>query len=539
MPVIQLDNLGSGGIVTDVPPYELPLNVFSGGSNVRLRDDGIQRTLGYKSVFGTPTAAPYFITPWQDTTVYYWLYATATNIYRFTTNSAVPPGVDVTRASGAYTGGSYPRWNGGILGGVPILNHSNLQTGDYPQSWNAATTKFVDLPNWPVSSPVWLCKIIRPFKNFLVALYTIEDSATYPHRLRWSQPADPGTVPTVWVPAATNLAGSKTFSDSRGVLVDCLQMRDVNVVYKEDSVHLMQYVGGNFVFNFRQAFSEFGLLTQRAVKPFFGKHLVLAQGDIVLHDGQSAESVVDKVNRRAIFESLSADNYENSFMVAYPDRSEIWVCIPVNGSGVTSPTVAYVWNWKNNKWTVRDLPGIAHIALGVIDESGLGTTFDDLVDGAGAGSFDDWVGIFDARTYSPSVLRLLGADVVNTLFQKFDDTNQANGSDFTSYVERTDMALAGLSGRQITVDPHSIKFVRRIYPKITADPGCSMTIKIGGQDRPGGPVNWTSYTFDPNSETYISCAKQGKLLAYYVGNTTAHQWKLNSIGFDLDVIGWQ
>lgn len=537
MPVIQLDNLGNGGIITDVPPYELPLNAFSAGSNVRLRDDGVQRTLGYKAVLGTPGAAPYYLMPWQTDSIYYWLYATAAKIYRFTTDAS--SAIDVTRTAGDYTGGSYPRWNGGMLGGVPIMNHSNMFAGDYPQSWDGSSD-FQDLPNWPSSSPDWLCKVIRPFRNFLVALYMKEGTVVYPHRLRWSQPADPGTVPTAWEPAASNLAGSKTFSDSRGLLVDCLPMRDMNVVYKEDAVHLMQYVGGNFVFNFRQAFSEFGLLTQRAVKSFFGKHLVLSRGDIVLHDGQTAQSIVDKVNRREIFNSISEENYENSFLVAYPDRSEIWCCIPVNGSGVPTATVAYIWNWRENKWTRRDLPGVAHIALGVIDESGLGTTFNDLVDGAGGGTFDEWIGVFDQRVYNPSVLRLLGADTVNTRFLKFDDTNQQAAADFDSYVERTDLALGGLSSNgQATVDPHSIKFVRRIYPKITADPGASITIKIGGQDRPGGMVDWTSYTFDPNSETYISCAKQGKLLAYYVGNSSAHQWKLHSIGFDLDVIGWQ
>ena len=543
MPILQVDNLGQGGIITDVPAHELPINAFSNGNNVRLEDDGIVRTLGDKTVLATTTADIFHLMPWQQPTTYKWFGFGSTDAYLYDATTET----EVTRTTGGadYVAGTHPRWSGGVFGGIPIANHANLQATDYPQYYDdGGTNKFVDLTNWPVGAggdPTWLCKVIRPFRNFLVALYTIEDSTTYPTRLRWSDSADPGTLPTTWIPAATNLAGSKPFSDTTAPLVDCLPMKDINVVYKEDSVHLMQFVGGTFVFNFRRAFSEFGALSMRAIKPFFGKHVVLSQGDIVLHDGQQAESIITKKLRRNLFTAISSDNYENAYIVAYPSREEMWVCVPINGSGTTAPTRAYIWNWRENQWTIRDLVNTPHIALGLVDESGLGVTFDDLADGAGSGSFDDRHGSFDQRTYNPSTQWLLGSDITANRLIKYDDpdSDTFHGTGFTSFVERTGLAINGLKGGEITVDPHTIKFVRRVYPKITADPGAVLTIKIGSQDHPGDTVTWTSYTFDPNSETYISCRTQGKLLAYRVENSTNHRWKLHSMGFDLDVIGWQ
>jgi hypothetical protein len=540
--IIQLDSFEQEGIILDVPAHELPLNAFSAGNNVRLCDESLQRSLGSKEVFAAPSVAPFHIMHWQDISTVFWFYASASNLYITdgTTQRVVTRGT-AAASPVTYSGGTHPRWNGGVLGGVPIMNHSNLQSTDYPQSWDTSTSpdEYQDLPNWPVSSPTWLAKVVRVYKNFLIALYMVEDGVTYPTRLRWSAPADPGTVPTDWVPAATNLAGSVPFSASTSPLVDCLPLRDINIVYKEDSVHLMQYVGGTYVFNIRQAFSEFGLLSQRCVKSFFGKHFVMAQGDVVLHNGQEAESIITKKMRRNLFDALSSDNYENAYVVAYPHQEEMWVCIPVNGSGVTSPTRAYIWNWRENAWTIRDIPTMPHIALGIIDESGLGSTFDDLADGAGVGSFDSRTGVFDARTYNPSVLHLLGANQGDTKFIKFDDTNQDDGVDFISYVERTGLAINGLRGGTVTVDPHTIKFIRRLYPKIIADPGCILTIKLGGQENPSAPIFWTTFTFDPNVDTFISCRVQGKLLAYRIESNTAHQWKLQSLGFDLDVVGRQ
>jgi hypothetical protein len=289
-----------------------------------------------------------------------------------------------------YSGATYPLWNGGVFGGIPVMNHHGLV--EPPQSWNSTNSSFQDLPNWPTSSPEWFAKVVRPFGSFLVALYMQEDGDTYPTRLRWSDAADPGTVPTEWEPTATNLAGDRSFSDTTDSLVDCLPLGDVNVIYKEETTHLMQFVGGTYVFSFRRAFTEFGALTQRCVKPAKGQHIVLTKGDVIAHNGSQWNSVISQKYRKSLFSALSADNYENAFLREYPEKNEIWVCIPENGTGVTSCTVAFIWNYFYNSWTIRELPGAAAIGLGITDLSGA-VSFEAL-----SGTFDDREGAFKILT---------------------------------------------------------------------------------------------------------------------------------------------
>jgi hypothetical protein len=602
MAIIQIDDLAAGGIVTDIPAHELPVNVFSAGTNMRIANDGIERSKGCESVYTLPAIPPYILMPWADIANFYWLYADDTNIFRTDgtdnllvsrdataesitstaagtgteiavtfspTNSGYSAGdyVHITGYTGSpnldgvheiitktsdtvlvidigtvwastgtgsmtiatpYSANTYPIWSGGIFGGIPIMNHDGLD--EPPQSWNSVDTSFQNLPNWPSSSPVWYAKIIRPYKNFLVALYLQEDAVQYPTRLRWSDSADPGTVPTEWIPDPENLAGDKSFSDTTDFLVDCLPLGDINVVYKEDTTHLMQFVGGTYVFAFRRAFSEFGMLAPRCVKHAKGKHIVLTKGDVIAHDTTRWESVITQKLRKELFTTLSTDNYQNCFLREYPDKEEIWICIPENGSNTAACTKAFIWNYFYNSWTVRDLPNAAAIGLGITDLSGA-IDFDSL-----PGTFDEREGAFNFRTYNPSTQGLLLGDIVGTKFHQIDVTNQIDGVDFTSTLERTGLTLA--DGK--TVDPHAIKFVRGIYPKISADPGVTVDIAIGGQAHVGGTQYWSNWiNFDPHADVKVNVRQQGKLIGVKFRSSSGGQWKLHSYGLDVDRIGEQ
>jgi len=523
--MIQIDNLGTPGIVTDIPPHELPVNAWSAGNNVRFRDNVVERTKGEEEVYSTPTVDPYWAMPYADGTNLAWFYANASKIYRVIGATHL----DVTRVANDYTAGSYPHWNGGVLGGIPIMN--NTAFTDPPQAFDSATTKFIDLPNWPVG---WEARVIRPFKQFLVALDMNESSVRYPTRVRWSTPADPGTCPSAWTPLATNLAGSAPLSEETDFLVDAQALRDVMIVYKENSTYAMQFVGGIQVFGFRRIFSEFGMLTRRCAKSFFGKHFVVAQGDVIVHDGQNADSVIRNKLRRNLFDSIDADNYENAFVVAYPDRAEMWICIPTTGNSFCDR--AYIWHWKDNSWTVRDIPSVAHIGLGIVTTSGA-LPIDDLTD-----IIDSYTDTYDKRQYNPSVLQLLMARPASgSLTRKFfkaDSTIQFDDNDFISYVERTGLALVESSNGGVTVDTQSVKFCRRIYPKIDADPGVKVIVRVGSQEYIDGPVTWqTTEEFDPDTDRHIDCRCQGVAMAVQFKSSSGGGWRLSSYGMDVERVG--
>ena len=73
VPVIPIENVGQIGIITDIPPFQLPPNAWSAGNNVRIRDQGIKKCAGFTEIFASCPIPPYHIFPLADTTSVYWV----------------------------------------------------------------------------------------------------------------------------------------------------------------------------------------------------------------------------------------------------------------------------------------------------------------------------------------------------------------------------------------------------------------------------------------------------------------------------------
>src|SRR5262245_61859086 len=189
MSVIEIAVLRTIGLIRDQEGNYLPPEAWTYARNMRAVADGIERIGGQTQVFGTPGVAPHFAIPISTTSQTYWLYTSLTKgyVYDGTTHT------DITRVSGDYTAGNTRDWNGTLLGGVPILNNGS----DTPQQWATLSpaTKLTPLSNWPASTTA---KVIRAFGPTLIALNLVESGTSFPHLVRWSHPADPGTVPSSW-----------------------------------------------------------------------------------------------------------------------------------------------------------------------------------------------------------------------------------------------------------------------------------------------------------------------------------------------------
>ena len=61
MSLIPVENVGQLGIVKDQSPWQIPLNAWSNGNNVKTDEGSIKKALGYSSVMTTVPIAPYFI----------------------------------------------------------------------------------------------------------------------------------------------------------------------------------------------------------------------------------------------------------------------------------------------------------------------------------------------------------------------------------------------------------------------------------------------------------------------------------------------
>jgi len=526
MPRIPIHNIGSIGVVRDLPPHLLAPEAWSNAQNIRFQDNKVLKFTGHSAVFGPPSIAPHWALAVQTATDTFWLYAGLAKVFMLEQGGVH---TDITRAIGGdYTGAASDKWNGGILAGIPVITNGL----DVPQSWSPISVSqvLVDLPNWPAATTA---KYMRAFKNFLVALHITESGIAKPHMVKWSHPADPGAVPSSWDAAdATSDAGEVELSDSQaGVIQDARLLRDILVIYKDNSTWGMQHIGGRFIFRFFPMFASTGILTNRCVSalPNASQHFVMTGDDLIIHNGQSIESVVDKLWKRFINNNINPDRLAASFTLSNPIEDEMWFCFAEIGS--TLPSLAITWSTKTGAIGIRELSEAAFIAEGVVDETGVLQSWN-----SDAQAWDDDASTWQARQFFPQALSLLQLDPTNTKLFKLDDTNQFNLANMTSFVEREGIALVGTdrNGRP-KVDVSRRKLAKRVWVKAEGGP---FEVRVGSQQFIDGPITYEpAVTFTPGTDQYVDASANGPLLAIRFQSSTNVGWELHGYDMDIELLG--
>lgn len=498
-----------GGLVPDQVDYNLPDGLFSDGRNVRFRDGVAEKIKGTQAVFGSLSVTAIWAKPVSDTTTRYWVYG----------NEAIVYGTDGTThtqiSSASYNCPIDTGYSGGPFHGYLVLN----DTAAIPQRWAPGlANKIVDLDNWPAST---FCKVIRPYGDFLVALRVTQGGVYNPRLLRWSDAAAFGALPGSWDYAdPTNQAGITELGQTEDEIIDCMPLRDANIIYKQASTYLMQPVGLPDVFSFRQLFSEAGMLSEDCVRAF-GKgspsHFVVTDSDIIVHDGSGAESIAAGRVRKWFFNRISSARYRRTFVVTNRREREIWVCFPEAGQDF--PNLALVWNWVDNTWDVRELgAGMSHGDEGIVTGSEL--TFAGLV-----GAFEEQTGIFDESTYAPFARQLVLWNGAAKQALQAETGETFNGTTMSAYIERANMGL--------TRDVGSVKRVLRVVPKIIGTAGDTVDIFVGSRNVIDGMVTYHGpFPFTIGTDYKIDCRVSGRFISLKLAGQTTNNWKLS--GFDME-----
>lgn len=509
MPKVTIPLLGSVGVIQDIPPQELPPSALTSVSNMRMRDGAAERIAGDRQIFDAPTITPYGLM----------LYRTATDLFLVhlgLTKAFVDSSTGRTEITGtAFTGAAYDRWTGGVLNGVLVVNNGV----DKPQFWGGnILNNLATLTNWNVN---WTCKVMRPFRNYLVALDVTKSGTRYPHMVKWSSAADPGTVPASWDetnPAVD--AGEVDLAETTDAMVDALPLGDSLIIYKSSSMYAMTYIGGQFIFSFRRLPGEQGMLAPNCGAIVPTGHVVMTAGDVVLVDGQSAQSILTGKMRKWLFSNLDSNYYARSFVVSNPQLNEVWVCFPATGSEVCSK--ALIWNWKDNTLTVRDLDAATCAASGQFTYA----------------SSNPW----STNTYNwnttPTVWNnsdiplsqaslLLGTSAPKLLVADVD--TQFHGVAFSASMERTGLTFD---------DPDRVKLLRSMVPRIDGVTGQTIYLQAGGAMDAEATYTWSApvaYTIGTTREATVMAT--GRFLAFRVYSATNYNWRIRSMDVDVRPMG--
>ncbi len=500
----QVFRIEASGIVYDVPPDAVPEGVFTAGNNVTFRDGLPERAGGYREVYPTPIHEPEWLLNNRQPLVNYWIYPGMDAV-------GVTDGLahfDISPAAPLIPTSDFNQWTGGILNGIAVLNNE----WNNPLYWdNVTSNDCAELPGWPAGTK---CKALRPFKYHLFALNVSDTNGNFPDTVFWSDAAEPGDVPQSWTPLASNQAGFASLSAGGGGIVDAVQLRDTLVIFKNTSTWVCNFIGGNDVFAFRKVLETSGALSKNCAVEIKGNIVVLTDNDLVLFDGQTAQSIIDKRNRQWLFDQIDAAHFLTSFVCKNWLETEVWVCFPSNGSD--RPNKALVWSRDDNTFGIRDIYSPA-ISPGLVFESAGTATWENY-----GGVWGNAATIWDASAFQTAAETLLAS--VDGLMMNYSGSNTENGVNIEAFIQKAGIALG---------DPQTRKLIKRIWPRIEASNGTEVFIRAGASDQPNGPITWAvPVSFLVGQQEKIDTFAQGRYLAIEVASYGDQPWRMT--GFDCE-----
>jgi hypothetical protein len=456
----------------------------------------------------------------------------------------------------------------------------------------------MELRNWPSGNK---CKSIRAFRTFLIGLNWTRTNEE-PRLVKWSTEASQGSPPSTFDESDATLdAGEYELADTPGDIIDGLPLGDTFIIYKDDSIYIMNYVGTPYIFSFKLLSPTIGLLSKESVAEFEGGHFFMGNSDFYVCNGQTVTPMLSNKLRRTVFDELNGDNYQKCFVAADYVRNEMLACYPAEASTVVNK--ALIWNWKDNTFSFRDLPDTSHINSGIVEitagakwsawailndgsftastpaDSGNVTVDTTTTPDAGPAFtstgtliIDDEQITYTGKTSTTFTGITRGANgttasahaddsMVNQYTETWDAESDPWGA--TNYdnviknivfadVTNTKIFRDNKGNKKDTAtmsayiertgydlgDPQSVKFVSAVYPQLEVSGNNTVDVWVGRQMSTEDGITWEGPTaFNPDSQSKVSCRISGKYFGIKVESDTDIDWKLHGLSFEVQKKG--
>jgi hypothetical protein len=537
MPILNVRNIGSTGVNSDIEPWDLPPDALTDGINYRLSANKLQSVGGTKPMapasgdeLGHITQSTDFL---GNST---WVLAGENTVKLYDGSTYTDVGEGLRSREARFANLDPTKWSSSQIGQVVYLNHPQL----YPIYWTnqGGNTDMAPLP-WHVGEETWddvgnSCRILKAHKNFLFALGMQEGSEEYRDKVWWSHPAEPNGIPFSWRPTSEqpdSIAGWVNLGRG-GSIVGGESLRDSFVIYSEQAINVMDFTGDALGWRRRAISSAAGLASQNALVEYQGTHFFVSPGDIQTFDGNSIGSIMHNRLRKRLASRMNVDKLGNSWAAHNPAFNEIWFAIP-EGSD-EHPQIAYAYNYRDNNWSIRDLERpFRHAHFGVTPQVSEATwnavddTWDTLRE-AWAMSSDapfnaNLLGVTGEEIHDIDVLNETFSDDFTSLDGKVWETMPGNWEDVDAswdsidprlnyertptIIRRTDLPIGGHEANTT---------ITRIYPLVEGT--APIQIRVGSQQQAGGPIKWAGdyRTFVPGRDRKVDVRTTGEVHCYEI-----------------------
>jgi hypothetical protein len=529
MPRQRIEGLGTIGLNTDVQPYALPPAAWTQMSNCQTEDGKLRSIIGEQKLFDLAIKPLYhfpFVDPKGDQL---FIVSDGLRVHMYELDGDM---VDISPSA-------TEDWSGGVvnftsLNGVLVVN----SVSDGPFYWPGGTDRLAALPGW---DPSWRCKMMVAYRYYLVALNMVEGLNEYIHKVRWSNSAAEGDLPTLWIAALDNDAGADLIGEMPGPIVGGALVRDSLYIVKEDSVYSMDWIGGEYVMQLaRLNGSGMGTRLQRGFSEMLGGLVMFSTSDVLLFDGNRVISLADGVIRRFITTGLDADLWDMSQVFVHRPSSRLFI----GGvrPGTRQLTAAIVYSWEEKTWTTRQLNYSYGFDNAYISLATTVPSWDELDGAPQPGAAPGWqIGVpwdqqisatWDKGVYHPSdpdVVIYEGNDADTAWWVSVVAITSTNsdGSPKTCAAERVGIPIEGADG---------VAMVTRLWPEVSGT--IPIKVSVGAQMSANGPVRWDGpYVVTPGVTDSIAPRVSGRYIAFRVESFDVGDWELGAFTFNWERAG--
>jgi hypothetical protein len=533
MALLPIRQLGDAGVITDISNHNLPTNAFTMGVNVRFDEGKVSRAPVFRRIQGSLGFSPRFVFGVQPDTGF-------DSVVMLSNDYVIKEYANgtVSDRSGSISGADAAvAYTGTTLADVTYISRSDRVP---VFRLNSSTGNFADLTNWDSN---WRAGSLRSFGDQLVALNLTENGVDYPNRVRFSNITTANSIPDSWDAAdTTKSAGFNDIVQMKTPIVDGQTLGSNFIIYSEDQVWMMSFVGGTFVMSFRKLFSDIGMINQNCAVEVEGKHFVFGTDDIYMHDGSTYQSIADQKVKNFVFKGLNNTRRKVCYVQHNQPLGEVYFCYNSSDDHVGYPNAdrcnrAAVYNYTKGTWSFYDLPntsaGTSANASGVETYTTAGS---DLTYDTVGGSYLDQEDSFGKNIIMVGETNSDDGITSDKLYVL--DLADAGTSAFPLDSEGTKqpyLEREGLDLDEAGLPLSGYKVVSSLYPQGgTINPNKQVEFTFGATDLVVNlPVYTNAVTYDWGTDHKIDTRIAGRYISYKMTYTDTKDFQLT--GFDMNV----
>ena len=187
---------------------------------------------------------------------------------------------------------------------------------------------------------------------------------------------------TIWTPSIATQCANGRLVDSPGRITAMQALGPDVVAYKNTSMYLGTYQGGNIIWSWQRIPGDIGVASQESVVVVQTQHFFIGTNDFYVYDGTVPRSIGAPL-REWFFANMNRTYQANIIGVADPARDLVYWYYPSTASTSGALDSFIVYNYRKDQWGkgAAAIEAAVQYSSGAVTYDGLGTlysTYDNL-----------------------------------------------------------------------------------------------------------------------------------------------------------------